>query len=234
MASVARARTGLKFTYNACAWAITRCDIPGALGDLFGTRMTATQWCRRLVVALLLLAVQPRAWAWHPDGGDAAIIGADLAVAWLAITGPPPAEPARDELAASFGSFNVRENEGSTPIYGVEYRFGGRRFWNGQPIVGVGETAQDSKYGYAGLRFGLPVGPRLELTSDFALAAYSRGHGKNLGTAKEFYFSLGVDYRFADDARAGLAIRHISHDDLVTTYDPGVDIVVLTLSFLVR
>jgi hypothetical protein len=196
--------------------------------------MTSTQWCRRLVVALLSAAVPPCAWAWHPDAVDASIIGADLAVAWLAITGPTPAEPARDELAASFGSFNIRENEGSSPIYGLEYRFGGRRFWNGQPIVGVGETARDAKYGYAGLQFGLPVGPRWELTSDFALAAYSRGHDKNLGTAKEFYFSLGADYRFANDTRAGFAVRHISHDDLVTTYDPGVDIFALTISFPIR
>jgi hypothetical protein len=196
--------------------------------------MAATQWCRRLVVALPLLVAQPRAWAWHPDPAAGAIIAADAAVAWFAITGPAPAEAARAELAASIGAFNVAQNKGSSAQYGVEYRFGGRRYWNGEPVVGVAVTAQEAKYGYGGLRFALPVGERLELASTFALAGYSRGNGKDLGSAKEFYFEFGADYRFANDTRVGLAFRHLSHDDLFSTYDPGADIAVLTISFPTR
>lgn len=196
--------------------------------------MRAARWCARLGIALLLLAVQPRAWAWHPDPVAGAIIGAGLAVAALAITGPPPAAPARDTLAASVGSFKVAQHEGSAALYGAEYRFGGRRFWNGQPIVGLAFTPRHTKYAYAGLRFSLPVGGRLQLASDFALAGYSRGNGQDLGSAKEFYFAFGVDYRFAGDLRIGLEVRHLSHDDLFSTYDPGADMAALTVSLPVR
>ena len=183
----------------------------------------------RLAVAAFLLTPAPHAWAGQIDPGAAAIILADLVVTWKAITGPA-AKPEPDALAVSAGAFDVGQRLDKTAVYGAEYRFGGRRVWNAQPIIGVGATPHNAVYGYGGLRFSVSLAKEWEVASDFAFAAYHRGEGKDLGSAKEFYFSLGLGYRLANGTRVELAARHMSHDHLFSRFDPGVDIVAVGLA----
>ena len=187
-----------------------------------------------LALAGLLLASASHASGFNPDAGAAFIIVADVLVTGKAILSPPPPQAPVGLAAVSAGAFDVGAGSDPTPVFAAEYRFGGQHFWNSQPVIGFAATARRSIYGYDGLRFNVSLPYQMEIASTFALAGYSRGNGKNLGSAKEAYFELSVGRRFANDMRIELAARHLSHDDLFSSYDPGVDIVAISLALPVR
>ena len=137
-------------------------------------------------------------------------------------------------VSVSAGAFDVGHQVDLTSVYGAEFRFGGQHFWNSRPAIGFTFTLHQTVYGYGGLRFNLPLPYQMEVASTFALAGYSRGNGKNLGSAKEGYFELSVGRRFANNMRIELAARHMSHDDLFSNYDPGVDILAISVAFPIK
>ena len=189
---------------------------------------------RWLALAVLFLTSATSAWAFNPDAGAAAIIVADVLVTGKTVLSPPPAEPPPSMVAVSAGAFDVGQQVDLTSIFGADYRFGGQHFWNSQPVIGFAVTPHQTVYGYGGLRFNLSLPYKLEIASTFALAGYSRGNGKNLGSAKEGYFELSVGRRFANNMRIELAARHLSHDDLFSSYDPGVDILAISVAFPIK
>jgi hypothetical protein len=189
------------------------------------------KWYSRWAVVVFVLMQAPVAWAFNPDAGAVALIIADALVTGKAIASPPPAEAAPRMIAVSTGVFDIGEPQKLSTVYGAEYRFGGRYFWNSRPVIGLAVTPHRTAYGYGGLRFSLALPHHLEVASDFALAVYSRGNGKDLGSAKEFYFETSVAYRFANDTRIELAARHLSHDGLFSSNDPGTDMFAVSFAF---
>ena len=189
---------------------------------------------RWLALVVLFLTSTSSAWAFNPDAGAVAIIVADVLVTGKTAMSPPPAEAPPSMVVVSAGAFDIGQQVDLTSIYGAEYRFGGQHFWNSQPVIGIAVTPHQTVYGYGGLRFNLSLPYQIEIASTFALAGYSRGNGKNLGSAKEAYFELSVGRRFENDMRIELAGRHISHDDLFSNYDPGVDIIAISFAFPIK
>ncbi|HMJ49776.1 MAG TPA: hypothetical protein VK440_04315 [Burkholderiales bacterium] len=188
---------------------------------------------RWLVLAILVLG-RGSAWAFNPDAGAVAVIVADILVTGKTALGPPPATPPPSMVAVSAGAFDVSEQTNLTSVYGAEYRFGGQHFWNSQPVVGFAITANRSIYGYGGLRFNLPLPCQFVVASTFALAGYDQGNGKYLGSPVEAYFELSIGRRFSNNMVVEIAARHLSHDDVFGTYDPGVDIVALSLAIPIK
>lgn len=185
-------------------------------------------------LSILFLFPVSSARAFNPDVGALAIIVADALVTWKAATSPPPAEPPPSMVAVSAGAFDVGQQVDLTSVYGAGFRFGGQYFWNSQPVIGFAVTPHQTVYGYGGLRFNLSLPYQIEVASTFALAGYSRGNGKSLGSAKEGYFELSVGRRFANNMRIELASRHLSHDDLFSNYDPGADILAISVAFPIK
>jgi len=189
---------------------------------------------RWLILAILLLMCVSPAWAFNPDAGAVAVIVADVLVTGKAALSPAPATPPPSMVAVSAGAFDVSQQMDFTSVSGAEYRFGGQHFWNSQPVIGFAVTANRSIYGYGGLRFNLSLPYQIVVASTFALAGYSQGNGKNLGSNKEGYFELSIGRRFGNNMLVELAARHLSHDDLFSTYDPGVDILALSFAFPIK
>jgi hypothetical protein len=181
--------------------------------------------------AALFLAAPLSASAGGPSPTVAAFLLADVYVAWKAAHSPAPLDKDTPFIALSAGDFDIGVRQDPTNVYGVEYRFGSRPFWNAQPIAGAAVTPHSSAYAYGGLRFALPVTQNIEVSTDFALAAYSRGNGKDLGSAAEIYFALGASYRFSNNVRLEISGRHVSHGHFVSTYDPGVNMLAIGLAF---
>jgi hypothetical protein len=192
--------------------------------------------CRWLALTVLFMTSCASAWASNPDAAAAAIIVADVLVAGKTVLSPPPAEPPPSLVAVSAGGFDIGQHQqvDLTSVFGAEYRFGGQHFWNSQPVIGLAVTPHETVYGYGGLRFNVSLPHEWEIASTFGLAGYSRGNGKDLGSAKEAYFELSVGRRFADNTRIELAARHLSHDDLFSSYNPGVDILAISVAFPIK
>ena len=45
---------------------------------------------------------------------------------------------------------------------------------------------------------------------------------------------MSVARRFANNMRIELAARHMSHDDLFSKYDPGADILAISVAFPIK
>jgi len=147
-----------------------------------------------------------------------------------------PAAPAsaQDEDGAlagvsfSAGVFDLAKYD-DTVEAGVEYRWRPFKLWfmDLKPTLGVTATAENGYWGYAGLRWDLPLrNTRWVPTVSFAVAAYEQGDGKNLGGTLEFRSGLDVGYRLKGGSRVGLSLYHLSNGSL-HDYNPGSESLVI-------
>ncbi|MDN5849764.1 MAG: acyloxyacyl hydrolase [Nitrococcus sp.] len=94
----------------------------------------------------------------------------------------------------------------------VELRFGDRLFHVG-PALGVLANLDGGVYGYGGLYADLSLGNFI-FTPLGAVGAYDQGHSKDLGGVLEFRGSITAAYAFANGARFGVQVGHISNANL--------------------
>lgn len=168
--------------------------------------------------------------AFNPDPFAAAVIAAE---AWVTTgaalsTSQRSTLPRRLQVAA--GWFDVTQRRNVATMGTVEYFPGGHPFLSGAPYAGVMLTTDGSRFGYGGLEYRLRLGPKWDATSGFGIGAYGRGAGKRLGSWLNATFCLAVSRRLPDGMRLRLMARHISHDDVISHYDPGADILAVGLS----
>lgn len=130
----------------------------------------------------------------------------------------------RVDLAA--GMYDVRHKERSAQI-GAAWH-GDPVFYGLHPMVGVTATRDRDAYVYAGGGYDWQFKERWRLTPSFAVGAYHRGDGKDLGGALEFRSSLALAYAF-ENGELGLDVNHVSNAGY---YDrnPGAESVMLTWS----
>ncbi len=159
--------------------------------------------------------------------------GAVIVAAELADT-PPREEP--DAIALEIGRFDAIKNAQPATAFGGEYRFGGLLWWQLRPFAGAGFTSQQSLYGYAGIRIATYWGERVVITPSFALGAYHRGEGKDLGNPPVLgRFGIDLEYRLDNDLRVGVAYHHFSNGKaLGQSYNPGTEVVGITLLLPIR
>jgi len=145
----------------------------------------------------------------------------------------------RGTLSLQLGFFNgvddIGRKDGGTFEGGLEYRFGGLGYGL-SPIVGLSVTADRSGYAYAGLRWELPVWQPAEkrglyLDLSFAVSAYAKGHGRDLGGVLEFRSGAGLAYRFTEQLGLGFGGYHLSHTGINGSANPGADSLLLNLTW---
>ena len=99
--------------------------------------------------------------------------------------GKAPSREDRACLMVEGGRFDVVPNASNRTAANqleLAYRPGRYLVWKLKPLVGLGATATSSFYGYAGLRLDTFWGPHVVIAPSFALTAYARQRGKDLGT----------------------------------------------------
>ena len=96
-----------------------------------------------------------------------------------------------------------------------------------RPFTGFMVTNDRAMYGYGGLFMDLFFGRRLVLQPSFAVGAYAKGNGIDLGHWIQFRSQLELAWRFDDRSRLGLSLNHISNGGISDT-NPGIESVGLT------
>ena len=128
---------------------------------------------------------------------------------------------AADYLSVNAGDFNaLRSGQDHSFQYGAEYRFSEVEYGI-RPIVGGFGTADGAAYGYAGLNWDVALVPnQLYIVPNFAVGAYHKGGGKDLGGTLEFRSGIELDYQLPNAHQIGVSLNHISNAGIYS-HNPG-------------
>jgi hypothetical protein len=141
-----------------------------------------------------------------------------------------------DAIALEVGRFDAIKNVQPANAFGGEYRASHLLWWELRPFAGAGFTSQHSLYGYGGMRIETSWGEHLVITPSFALGAYARGEGKDLGHPPILgRFGIDVEYRLDHGFRVGFAYQHFSNGKaLGQSENPGTEVVGVTFSLPIQ
>lgn len=154
-------------------------------------------------------------------------VAAALALAVVAGAGPArAADP--DFLSLSVGAFDVNDDM-TAAEFRVEYR-SKLEWWIFRPFTGLMGNSDGGFYGYGGVLVDVFFGRRFVLTPSFAIGAYDRGSGKDLGHSIEFRSQIELAYRFDDRSRLAISLDHMSNASL-DEVNPGTESLMLTYAF---
>lgn len=110
-------------------------------------------------------------------------------------------------------------------------------FWDHfviNPYGGGFVTARGGHMGYLGIHGTIPVVTHFELSPFFAIGAYGRGDGRDLGSTALFQAGLSALYVFDSGYRLGLTFAHESNGTILPrnhggcTCNPGANNLLLT------
>jgi len=140
------------------------------------------------------------------------------------------AAQAADYLSLNVGEFAaLRRANYHAGQFGAEYRFD-EMGYGIHPIVGGFITSHDSTYGYGGFNWDVALlKNELYLVPNFAVGAYSKGNGKDLGGALEFRSGIELDYQFVNAQQVGVALNHISNAGIYS-HNGGEETIMATYS----
>ena len=154
-------------------------------------------------------------------------VAAALALALVAGTGPARAgDP--DYLSLSVGAFDVNDDM-TAAEFRLEYR-SKLEWWIFRPFTGLMGNSDGGFYGYGGILLDIFFGRRFVLTPSFAIGAYDRGSGKDLGHSIEFRSQIELAYRFDDRSRLAISLNHMSNAS-IDEVNPGTESLMLTYAF---
>jgi hypothetical protein len=142
-----------------------------------------------------------------------------------------PSSPA-DRITFGAGLYDITDGDENTLDLRFEYRWG-LRVWALHPWVGLEATADGALYGAVGLLADLPLGPAWVFTPLGGVGLYDEGGGKDLGHAVEFRTQIEFARRLRGDARAAIALSHISNAGIGDS-NPGVDLLTIYCSIPLR
>ncbi|MFI4988101.1 MAG: acyloxyacyl hydrolase [Alphaproteobacteria bacterium] len=192
---------------------------------------------RRLVALAGVVAILVAGIGAKRARADDVVNGIAIASAALVIESffvPTPTDDESDFFSIEGGRFDAVRQVKQSDELGLEYR-SGYFLWKVKPFAGVGVTTNESLYGYAGIRLDTYWGRRFIVTPSFALVAYNRGAGKNLGSPILGRSGFDFQYRFDDDVRLGVAFHHMSNGKVLgQRLNPGTELVGLTVSVPVK
>lgn len=148
--------------------------------------------------------------------------------------------PALVELSA--GAFSAADptDRDTTALFQVDgiSRWAIVNFWDYfvvRPYVGGFVTARGSHMGYIGIHGTIPITQHFEFSPYFAIGAYGRGNGRDLGSTALFQTGAQVMYVFDSGYRAGLTFSHESNGTTLPrnhsgcTCNPGANNFLLTV-----
>lgn len=187
---------------------------------------------RRVLLGYAAIALAALQGTVRADPVVQGLAAASAVVVLAEILRDEPAGKDRDFVAFEGGRFDAIKNTDPATEFGLEYHFGAQLLWKLKPFLGVGATTDGGFYGYGGIRLDSFWGPRIVITPSFAVAGYSRGNGKNLGSPAVLgRFGIDFQYSVSDDVRLGLAIHHMSNGKVFgQTTNPGTELVGVTVS----
>jgi hypothetical protein len=174
-----------------------------------------------------------------PARGDPVVQGlaAATGVIVLAEIFWPSANPdQRDFVSFEGGRFDAIKNDDPATEFELQYNFGSPLLWKIEPIVGIGATTDKSFWGYGGIRLDSYWNSRLIVSPSFAVAGYSRGNGKNLGTPAVLgRFGIDVEYAIDRDIRIGVGLHHMSNGKVFgQEVNPGAELLGAIISIAIR
>jgi hypothetical protein len=135
----------------------------------------------------------------------------------------------RPVAAASFGVFGLRENEDSSAVLEVEYRFAPRR-WGLRPVVGAAATTTGASYLRLGAGRDFHLADRWIAHLGVAGSSYFEGSAKELGSTLEFRSTFELYYRLRDDFDLGISLAHLSNSG-IGDINPGVETLGITFAW---
>lgn len=156
-----------------------------------------------------------------------AVVAADAAL--VAATARLPGQMLPTRVSVATGRFDVVHRRDLATTGGFEYRGGSPLWWRLRPEAGVAATTDGGAFVYAGLRYSYSFDRHWRLAADMGLAAYHRGAGKRLGS--HLLGRSGFAAGWCEDAGRCLMLgfHHMSHSRFFSHYNPGVEILRLSL-----
>lgn len=153
---------------------------------------------------------------------------AGLAAAVILLAGSSARAEDWSYLAVGIGQYDVIQNDDSAVDFSLEYK--ARRVWIVRPKLGAEFTSDGAFYGYGGLHFDIPLGPKFLFTFGSAVGYYAEGSGKDLGSEIEFKSAAELLYQFSNGPRVGLQITHLSNAG-ISDRNPGTEVLSLIYAF---
>ncbi len=147
--------------------------------------------------------------AWMRDTVPIIVVRAAVVAVALLIWAQPEAADDPDHFTLGLGYFDYDDDDDAAE-FRIEYRSDWDR-WFVRPFSGLLVTTDSALYGYGGILLDVFWGRSIVTTPSFAVGYFSDGNGKDLGASIEFQSRFEIAYRFANRARFGLAISHISN-----------------------
>lgn len=144
----------------------------------------------------------------------------------LLITAVPARAADPTFLTIGAGVFDIGKDE-TAGDFRLEYRLDKLLFI--KPLIGVEATTDGAVYGYGGFNIDIYFGSRWVVSPGFAFGLFEEGDGKDLGNTVEFRSGAEFAYRFANRARLGVSVHHISNASLGDK-NPGTETVFLNYS----
>lgn len=140
---------------------------------------------------------------------------------------------AEDYLSINMGEYNALRSTQNAFQYGAEYRFS-EYTYGIRPILGAFGTSDGAAYGYGGFNWDVALIPnQFYIVPNFAVGAYHKGSGRDLGGALEFRSGIELDYQFPNQHQIGVALNHISNASIYD-HNPGEETVMVTYSVPVK
>jgi len=142
----------------------------------------------------------------------------------------------RDFISFEGGRFDAIKKDDTATEFELQYNFGSPVLWRIAPIVGVGATTDRSSWGYGGIRLDSYWDSRVIVSPSFAVAGYSRGNGKNLGTPAVLgRFGIDVEYAVDRDIRIGVGLHHMSNGKVLgQEVNPGTELLGAIISIAIK
>jgi hypothetical protein len=174
-----------------------------------------------------------------PANADPVVQGLAAAtgvVALAEILWPSADSDQRDFVSFEAGRFDAIKRTQPAPEFELQYNFGSPLVWKIEPIAGIGATTDKSFWGYGGVRLDSYWDSRLIIAPSFAVAGYSRGNGKSLGTPAVLgRFGIDVEYAVDRDVRIGVGLHHMSNGKVLgQEANPGTEVLGAIVSIAIR
>lgn len=154
-------------------------------------------------------------------------IGAAIVVAANLIFDMPEPDADRDFLNIGGGGFDAIDRDNPSAIFQLDY-WGKTAFLKTRLVAGVFGTSDKGFGGYVGLRHDMHLGENIVVSVETGPALYASGDGNNLGSYALLRSGGGVAIRLAYGGRLSLMLHHMSHGDIFSERNPGVESVTLT------
>jgi len=136
---------------------------------------------------------------------------------------------AADYISVNGGYYDALRKDQKAGQFGAEYRLSPIKYGL-SPIAGAFVTTKGAGYGYAGLDWALALmSNELYLVPNFAVGAYGKGNGKDLGGVLEFRSGIELDYQFKNSQQIGVALNHLSNAGIYS-HNPGEETIMATYS----